>query len=109
MFTPLDPLPPERFPRRLVDLGFSADILAGTEVILPPLCEVPPGDFLMGSDPARDPQAYDDEQPQHRVSLGAFRMARYPVTVAEYACFGMPASALRGTGGSSSASYSTPL
>ena len=41
----------------------------------------------MGSDPARDPQAYDDEQPQHRVILGAYRIGRYPVTVAEYACF----------------------
>jgi formylglycine-generating enzyme required for sulfatase activity len=38
------------------------------------------GLFWMGSDPALDPQAYSDEQPRRRVRVGAFAMARTPVT-----------------------------
>ncbi|MGH2514947.1 MAG: SUMF1/EgtB/PvdO family nonheme iron enzyme [Ktedonobacterales bacterium] len=56
------------------------------EYILPPLCDVPAGPFQMGSDPKRDPVARPDE-PLHTVTLPAFQIARYPVTVAEYACF----------------------
>jgi formylglycine-generating enzyme required for sulfatase activity len=41
----------------------------------------------MGSDPKRDSQAEDCEKPQHRVTPAAFQIGRYPVTVAEYACF----------------------
>jgi formylglycine-generating enzyme required for sulfatase activity len=54
---------------------------------VPPICAVPAGEFLMGSDPRHDPPEYDDEQPQHRVNLAAYSIARFPVTVAEYACF----------------------
>jgi hypothetical protein len=39
---------------------------------------VPAGDFLMGSDRSNDPQADDDELPQHRLHLPAFRIARVP-------------------------------
>jgi formylglycine-generating enzyme required for sulfatase activity len=87
MTPPVDAIPPKRFPRRLADLGYSARVLAGTEVILPPLCEVPAGEFLMGSDPMQDQDALDDERPQHAVALPAYRIGRFPVTVAEYACF----------------------
>jgi formylglycine-generating enzyme required for sulfatase activity len=41
----------------------------------------------MGSDPKRESRPDDREKPQHRVSLAAFQIARFPVTVAEYACF----------------------
>jgi formylglycine-generating enzyme required for sulfatase activity len=47
----------------------------------------------MGSDPQRDYKVVrakgplDDELPQHSVTLPAYEIARYPVTVAEYACF----------------------
>lgn len=41
----------------------------------------------MGSDKRHDPQAYNEEQPQHTVTLLAYQIARFPVTVAEYACF----------------------
>ncbi len=50
-------------------------------------------DFFMGAqdkDPARpnyDPKAYPDESPVHKVRLAAYRIGRYPVTVAEYARF----------------------
>ncbi|MBN1954409.1 MAG: SUMF1/EgtB/PvdO family nonheme iron enzyme [Anaerolineae bacterium] len=49
--------------------------------------EVPAGPFLMGSDKNKDPRAYDDELPQHEVTLPAFRIARVPVTNAQYLLF----------------------
>lgn len=47
--------------------------------------EVPAGPFLMGSDPTVDPGADDDEQPQHTVTLDAYRIGRYEVTNDQYA------------------------
>jgi len=41
----------------------------------------------MGSNKKKDPQAYDDEQPQHEVDLGEYYIARYPVTVAQFKAF----------------------
>jgi formylglycine-generating enzyme required for sulfatase activity len=77
----------DAFTARLVGLGYEITILNGAEVILPPLCDVPAGPFLMGSDPTHDEQAYGEEKPQHWVTLLTFRIARFPVTVAEYARF----------------------
>lgn len=81
----------DHFPERLEQLGFVAKQANGVEYILPPLCDVSTGPFLMGSDPSRDPVAYEDwandERPQHKVILNAYRIARFPVTVAEYSCF----------------------
>lgn len=51
------------------------------------LVRVPAGEFLMGSDPQVDKNAYDDEQPQHRLSLPEFYIGKYPVTVAQFAAF----------------------
>ncbi len=48
------------------------------------LVYVPAGPFLMGSDKARDPQAYDDELPQHEVSLPGYWIGEYPVTVVQF-------------------------
>ncbi|HEY5864433.1 MAG TPA: formylglycine-generating enzyme family protein, partial [Candidatus Tectomicrobia bacterium] len=49
---------------------------------------IPAGPFLMGSDPGRDADAYDREQPQHTVDLPyEYYMARYPVTVAQFETF----------------------
>lgn len=42
------------------------------------------GPFLMGSDPSRDSQADDKEQPKHEVLLPAFYIGRFPVTVAQF-------------------------
>jgi formylglycine-generating enzyme required for sulfatase activity len=78
---------PDHFPPRLAELGYRVVYLDSAEVTLPPLCDVPTGSFLMGSDPAEDKNALPDEQPQHWVTLPAFQIARYPVTVAEFACF----------------------
>ena len=51
--------------------------------------EVPAGPFVMGSDKAVDKEAYDDELPQFECRLiqRPYRIARYPVTVAQYALF----------------------
>ena len=46
---------------------------------------VPAGSFLMGSE--KDSEASDDEFPQHTVELSKYRIARYPVTVAQFKYF----------------------
>lgn len=48
---------------------------------------IPAGDFLMGSDPARDPRAGPEEQPQHRLYLPEYAIARTPITNAQYVVF----------------------
>lgn len=46
---------------------------------------VPAGDFLMGSDKAKDNQADSNELPQHTVYLEAYWIDKYEVTNAQYA------------------------
>jgi formylglycine-generating enzyme required for sulfatase activity len=50
-------------------------------------CQVPAGPFVMGSDKQKDPQARDDETPQHEVNLPAYQISRYPLTNAQYQAF----------------------
>ena len=50
----------------------------------PPMVYVPAGDFLMGSSDS-DPDAGDNEKPQHTVYLDAFWIDRTEVTNAQYA------------------------
>ncbi len=59
----------------------------GDEWIIPPVCLVPAGQFRLGSDKRRDKEANSDELQRRVVDLPAFEIARFPVTVAEYACF----------------------
>ncbi|MGE0680805.1 MAG: formylglycine-generating enzyme family protein [Candidatus Binatia bacterium] len=49
--------------------------------------EIPAGPFLMGSNPQQDEQAYENEQPQHAVTLSRYYIAKYPVTVAQFRAF----------------------
>ncbi len=84
---PPPPIPPERFPARLATLGFQAQARDGVEWIVPPVCRVPAGQFRMGSDKRRDSQAIDDELNRRVVTLPDYAIGRFPVTVAEYACF----------------------
>jgi formylglycine-generating enzyme required for sulfatase activity len=58
----------------------------GVRSIVPPTVRVPAGAYKIGSG-WWDRQAHDDERPRHAVELEAFEIGRYPVTVAEYACF----------------------
>jgi len=53
----------------------------------PELVRIPAGALWMGSDPARDKLADPDEQPQHRVHLPDYQIARTPVTNAQYRAF----------------------
>lgn len=48
---------------------------------------IPAGEFLMGSDKQRDKQALDRELPQHTRYLPEYRIARAPVTVAQFTAF----------------------
>ncbi len=59
-----------------------------TEPVRMELVRVPAGEFLMGSDPAKDSLAYDEsEKPQHQVTLSEFYIGKYEVTNAQYAAF----------------------
>jgi formylglycine-generating enzyme required for sulfatase activity len=51
------------------------------------LVRVPAGEFQMGSNPALDKQAAQDEQPQHWVDLPEFYIGKTPVTNAQYLTF----------------------
>ena len=53
----------------------------------PEMILIPAGEFLMGSDPQQDKDAFDDEQPQHRLSLPDYFLAKTPVTHAQYSAF----------------------
>jgi formylglycine-generating enzyme required for sulfatase activity len=50
-------------------------------------CKVSPGPFIMGSDQKQDPQVWDDELPQHKVTLSAYSIGKYSVTNAQFAAF----------------------
>jgi len=47
------------------------------------LVEIPAGSFLMGS-PPDEPERYDDEGPQHEVTLESFFMSQTPITQAQW-------------------------
>jgi formylglycine-generating enzyme required for sulfatase activity len=53
----------------------------------PEMILIPAGEFLMGSDPQQDGGADDDEQPQHRLYVPEFYLAKTPVTNAQYQVF----------------------
>lgn len=48
---------------------------------------IPSGDFILGSDRKKDPEALHDEMPQHKLHLVEYRIARVPVTVAQFTDF----------------------
>jgi serine/threonine protein kinase len=48
---------------------------------------IPAGEFLMGSDPAVDPDAWEDEQPQHLVHLDEYWIGKTSVTRSQYKPF----------------------
>jgi formylglycine-generating enzyme required for sulfatase activity len=81
----------EQFPLRLMHLGFRViQVIDGAGqdqacYVIPPVCKVPAGPFLMGSDKQYDHQADDNELPRRLVDVPTFQIGIYPVTVAEYA------------------------
>ena len=74
-------------PSTLLARGFTQEVASRYTYLRPPLCPVPPGVFFMGTAPNRATPLEVDETPQHQVTLPAFHLGRYSVTVAEYACF----------------------
>jgi len=55
----------------------------GDAYLLPPLADIPGGDYPLGSDEG----LYDDEAPFRTVTLAPFRLCRFPVTHAEWRGF----------------------
>lgn len=53
----------------------------------PEMILIPAGVFLMGSDPLQDKKAADIEQPQHRLNLPDYSLAKTPVTNTQYLAF----------------------
>ncbi len=78
-------------PDRLRLLGYTSVIGQyngkETKAIVGPLCAIPAGEFLMGSDKNKDRQASDDELPQFPFTLEEYAIGKYPLTVAEYQAF----------------------
>lgn len=68
-------------------LGRLGDPRPDVSCEIPFMVDIPAGPFLMGSDKAKDGQAHGDEEPQHELTLPAYRIGRYPVTVAQYRRF----------------------
>jgi toxoflavin biosynthesis protein ToxD len=80
--------------RRAADEQFPRARLQGNEIRLhfaaglwTSLVHVATGTFVMGSDPAEDPEAGRDEQPAHRVHLSEFYISRFPITNAMFQAF----------------------
>ena len=77
--------PPERADAGRI-LSVLGDPRPGTGVVngLPDIvwCDVPAGEFMMG-----DNRGDSDEQPAHKLTLSNFRLAKYPITNAQYAVF----------------------
>jgi formylglycine-generating enzyme required for sulfatase activity len=53
----------------------------------PEMVLIPAGEFLMGSNPEKDPDAQDNEQPQKSLHLAEFLIARAPITNSQYKHF----------------------
>ncbi len=73
-------------PRERAEAGSALAVL-GDPRDLDEMAPVPAGPFLMGSDMTVDKLAYEDETPQHPITLPAFRIGKYPVTNGQYAAF----------------------
>jgi len=72
---------------RLGDLRFRADMFYLPDEPLYGFIYIPAGGGVMGSDPKKDQYTEEQEQPQHKVYLGEYYIARYPVTVAQFRIF----------------------
>lgn len=72
---------------RIGDPRFRADAWFLPDEPLLGFVEVPAGPFTMGSDMEKDIGAFEDELPQHLVTLPAYYIARWPVTVAQFRAF----------------------
>lgn len=88
--------------------GFRSDAWFLPDDELLGFVEIPAGPFQMGSDPAADPAAYDNERWTASVEVPAFYIGRYEVTVAQFRAFA-EASASRVDGGALGGSADHPV
>lgn len=79
--TKVGPTPPEVLPPKLAALGFRYIYVDSVDAIVPLTIDIAAGPFQMGS------RAADVENEPHTVSTRPFAIGKFPVTVAEYACF----------------------
>jgi formylglycine-generating enzyme required for sulfatase activity len=84
--------PPEMSQRAAAPQVMRPAITEPRQPFEPELVLIPAGEFLMGSDPEKDKYAEDDEQPQHRVYLLDYYIAKTPVTNTQYLAFVQAAS-----------------
>lgn len=74
-----------------VALGRLGDPRADVNCPIPFTVPIPAGPFIMGSKKGKgkdeDELAYEDEEPRHEVILPAYKIGKYPVTVAQYRRF----------------------
>jgi formylglycine-generating enzyme required for sulfatase activity len=70
--------PPQQMPGKL---------LISKQPFEPEMIRIPAGEFLMGSDPRKDSDARDNEQPQHLLYLPDYYLGKTPVTNAQYRAF----------------------
>ena len=59
---------------------YTEELAEGVEL---DMISIPGGSFIMGS-PADETDSYDDERPQHQVTVPSFYMGRYPITQAQW-------------------------
>jgi formylglycine-generating enzyme required for sulfatase activity len=72
-------------PTSLQHHGFSIVTISDIAYIRAPLCSVPAGPFIMGSDKAHDSHSSKSERPRRTMTLDEeYWIGRFPVTVAEY-------------------------
>jgi formylglycine-generating enzyme required for sulfatase activity len=79
---------PASQPKPVTESGLSRPtVTEGRQLFEPEMVLIPAGEFLMGSDPEKDQDASNDEQPQHTLDLPDYYIAKTPVTNAQYAAF----------------------
>jgi formylglycine-generating enzyme required for sulfatase activity len=68
---------------KTLNAGFELTLAVELSSAVVNMVSIPAGSFLMGS-PDDEPGRYDDEGPQHEVTLGAFFMSQTPITQAQW-------------------------
>jgi formylglycine-generating enzyme required for sulfatase activity len=76
-----------RLPERLAALGYVMRPVGNGEMIMPPLSDVEAGRCLLSDSASWSLEGAASDLPHRWVTLTPFQIMRYPVTVAEYACF----------------------
>jgi formylglycine-generating enzyme required for sulfatase activity len=68
-------------------VGKKTSVPALSQPFEPEMILIPAGEFLMGSNPRKDRDAHTSQQPQHRLYLPDYYIAKTPVTNAQYMAF----------------------